>query len=287
MKRNQNSFSGKKVFISGGSSGIGKGLALELAGQGASVVISARGKNALEKTVKELRRIGPNDAVYDFVIADVSDVSQVKKAAKKAVSLLNGLDLLICNSGYAKVGKVNDLEESDFRNLMDINFFGHVNVIRAFQDHFIKQGTGDIVLVSSMLATFSIYGYGAYSASKFAITGFAQSLRQEMMLHNVRVKIFLPPTTETPGLIKENEDKPDLVKEIEMGSALNAVHSVEKVCKAFIRWLPKRNFIGYATWDSWLQYFLVRHFPEWTLLIADGELRSAQKRLDQKAQASS
>lgn len=174
------------------------------------------------------------------------------------------------------------MEDSDFRNLMDINFFGHVNVIRAFQDHFIKQGSGDIVLISSMLATFSIYGYGAYSASKFAITGFAQSLRQEMMLHNVRVKIFLPPTTETPGLEKENQDKPDLVKEIEMGSALNATHSVEKVSRAFVSWFPKRKFIGYATWDSWLQYFLVRHFPEWTLLLADGELRSAQKRLNRK-----
>ncbi|PJZ52357.1 SDR family NAD(P)-dependent oxidoreductase [Leptospira adleri] len=282
MKQKQTSVSGKKVFISGGSTGIGKGLALEFAKSGASVVISARGKKSLEETVKELKKVGAKNAVFDFVVADVSDISQVKKAVQKTLRILGGLDLLICNSGYAKVGKVNDLKEFDFRNLMEINFFGHVNVVREFQDHFINQGSGDIVLVSSMLATFSIYGYGAYSASKFAITGFAQSLRQEMMLHNVRVKIFLPPTTETPGLVKENEDKPDLVKEIEMGSALNAVHSVDKVAKAFVSWLPKRSFIGYATWDSWLQYFLVRHFPEWTLLLADGELKSAQKRLDRK-----
>jgi 3-dehydrosphinganine reductase len=282
MKANQTSFSGKKIFISGGSTGIGKGLALEFAKNGASIVILARSKKTLEETVKELRTVGPQDAIYDFAVADISDISQVNKAAQKTLRTLNGLDLLVCNSGYAKVGKVNDLEESDFRNLMDINFFGHVNVIRAFQDHFIKQNSGDIVLISSMLATFSIYGYGAYSASKFAITGFAQSLRQEMMLHNVRVKIFLPPTTETPGLVKENRDKPDLVKEIEMGSALNATHSVEKVSKAFLSWFPKKRFIGYATWDSWLQYFLVRHFPEWTLLLADGELKSAQKRLDRR-----
>ncbi|TGL96300.1 SDR family NAD(P)-dependent oxidoreductase [Leptospira barantonii] len=281
------SYNGKKVFISGGSTGIGKGLALALAKQGASIVISARNKKTLEATVGELRKIGSKDATFDFVVADVSDPSQIKKAAKKALGILGNIDLLVCNSGYAKVGKVSDLEESDFRQLMDVNFFGHVNTVRAFQDQFVKQGFGDIVMISSMLATFSIYGYGAYSASKFAITGFAQSLRQEMMLHGVRVKVFLPPTTDTPGLEKENQDKPDLVKEIEMGSAINAVHSVEKVANAFLKWLPGKKFLGYATWDSWLQYFLARHFPEWTLLIADGELRSAQKRLNQKTQVSS
>ncbi|MCG6166956.1 SDR family NAD(P)-dependent oxidoreductase [Leptospira sanjuanensis] len=285
MKVPPSQLAGKKVFISGGSTGIGKGLAVAFAKAGASVVVSARKKQTLEATVRELRKIGSQDAIFDSVVADVSKPDQVKKAAKYALKILEGLDLLVCNSGYAKVGRVGDLEESDFRDLMEVNYFGHVNVVRAFHDHFVKQGSGDIILISSMLATFSIYGYGAYSASKFAITGFAQSLRQEMMIHGVRVKIFLPPTTDTPGLEKENRDKPDLVKEIEMGSAINAVHSVEKVADAFIRWLPKKKFLGYATWDSWLQYFLARHFPEWTLQIADGELRSAQKRLNEKAQA--
>ncbi|EMY78708.1 KR domain protein [Leptospira weilii serovar Ranarum str. ICFT] len=283
MKSNHTRFEGKKVFISGGSAGIGKGLAVLFAKQGASVVVSARNKKTLETTVAELRGIGSQNAIFDFAVADVSEAEQTEKAAKKALGVLGGLDLLICNSGYAKVGRVGDLNESDFRRLMDVNFFGHVNLILAFRDHFVRQGSGDIVLVSSMLATFSIYGYGAYSASKFAIIGFAQALRQEMMIHGVRVKVFLPPTTDTPGLKKENLDKPELVKEIEMGSAINAVHSVEKVVNAFMNWLPKKKFLGYATWDSRLQYFLARHFPEWILWIADSELKSARKRLERKA----
>ncbi|AKH78012.1 SDR family oxidoreductase [Leptospira interrogans] len=282
MKSNHLRFEGRNVFIVGGSAGIGKGLALEFAKQGANVVIAARNKKALETTVAELRTIGFKNAIFDFVVADVSNVLQIQKVAKKVLKILRGLDLLICNSGYAKVGKVEDLSESDFRTLMDVNFFGHVNFVRAFHAHFLKQGFGDIVLVSSMLATFSIYGYGAYSASKFAIIGFAQSLRQEMMFHGVRVKVFLPPTTDTPGLEKENRDKPELVKEMEMGSAINSVHSVGKVVNSFMNWFPKKKFLGYATWDSWLQYFLARHFPEWTLRIADAELRAAQKRLEQK-----
>lgn len=63
---------------------------------------------------------------------------------------------------------------------------------------------------------------------------------------------------------------------------INSVHSVGKIVDSFMNWFPKKKFLGYATWDFWLQYFLTRHFPEWTLRIADGELRAAQKRLEQK-----
>ncbi|WP_000841171.1 SDR family NAD(P)-dependent oxidoreductase, partial [Leptospira interrogans] len=123
MKSNHLRFEGRNVFIIGGSAGIGKGLALEFAKQGANVVIAARNKKALETTVTELRTIGFKNAIFDFVVADVSNVLQIQKVAKKVLKILRGLDLLICNSGYAKVGKVEDLSESDFRTLMEVNFF--------------------------------------------------------------------------------------------------------------------------------------------------------------------
>ncbi|EQA43408.1 KR domain protein [Leptospira broomii serovar Hurstbridge str. 5399] len=279
---NQSPFQGKKIFIAGGSAGIGKGLAKSFAKLGASVMIGARGESALLKTLEELKDSGSSSAIFGHVVVDVSDSVKVGIAAKKVLDTLGGLDILICNTGYAQAGTVENLDENVFRQLMDVNFFGHVNLAKAFQAHFSAQRSGDIVFVSSMLAILSVYGYSAYSASKFAIVGFAQAFRQEMLLHNVRVKLFLPPTTDTPGLSKENEDKPLLCKEIEMGSALNATHSVDTVAKALIDWLPTRKFFGYATWDSWLQYFLARHFPELTLKIADGELRSAQLRLSKK-----
>lgn len=141
MKSNYPQFAGKKVFISGGSSGIGKGLAVEFAKRGASVILSARNEKNLKTTVEELKRIGHKNAIFDFAIADVSKPEQVQKVAKKTLKILNGLDLLICNSGYAKAGKVGDLKESDFYQLMDVNFFGHVNLVRAFQDHFLNKST--------------------------------------------------------------------------------------------------------------------------------------------------
>lgn len=274
---------GKKVFITGGSAGIGRALALAMAKDGASVVLCARGQAGLDKVVAELRAVGVQGAVFGGVTADVADAAQVRAAAQAAIALLGHVDLLVCNSGYAQAGEVGALGDEAFRKLMDVNYFGHVNVVRAFHDHFVARKQGDIVLVSSMLAVLSVYGYGAYSASKFAITGFAQALRQEMLLHGVRVKLFLPPTTDTPGLARENEDKPALCLEMEMGSALNAKHTAEKVADRFLKWLPGWRFFGYATWDSWLQFFMAHHFPELTLRLADDELRGAQKRLAKKA----
>ncbi|MEI7013076.1 SDR family NAD(P)-dependent oxidoreductase [Leptospira licerasiae] len=282
MNMSFSKYKGKKVFITGGSAGIGKGIAIELAKAGASVIVSARGKSNLEKTVQELRAVGTPTAIFGFAVLDVSDKKALEKEAKKVIQTLGGLDLLICSSGFAKAGEASDLDEEVYRNLMDVNYFGHVNSALAFNDHFAKQKSGEIVFLASTLAFFSIYGYGAYSASKFAIVGFAQGFRQEMMLHGVKVKLFLPPTTDTPGLEKENTDKPELSKEIEMGSALNKVHTIDSVAKAILKWIPNKKFIGYTGWDSWLQYFLFRHFPEFSIKLTDSELKAAQSRLDKK-----
>lgn len=275
---------GRKVFIAGGSTGIGRSIALGMAQDGASVIVCARSEQALQAVVEELRAANPA-GTHGYVVADVTDVPAVRAAAGAAIAQLGAIDLLVCNSGYAQAGTIGELPDATFHELMNVNYFGHVNVVRAFHDHFVSNGRGDIVLVSSMLAVLSVYGYGAYSASKFAITGFAQALRQEMKAHGVRVKLFLPPTTDTPGLAKENATKPPLVYEMESGSALNITHKPEKVAAAFLAWLPKRRFFGYATWDSWLQFFLAHHFPELTLWLADSELDGARARLAKKAGA--
>jgi len=275
-------YKGKRVFITGGSSGIGKGIALALAKEGASVIIGARNSENLEKAVEELKKIGHPEAIFGYTVVDVSDKKQLESASENIIKTLGGLDLLVCSSGYAQVGEAGSLDDSVHRKLMDVNYFGHVNTALAFQKQFIKQGSGEIVFLASTLAFFSVYGYGPYSASKHAISGFAQGFRQEMMLHNVKVKLFFPPTTDTPGLAKENEDKPLITKEMEMGSALNKVHSIESVSIAIIRWIPNKKFFGYTGWDSWLQYFLFRYFPEWAIKLTDSELRGAQTRLEKK-----
>ena len=239
----------------------------------------------LEDLLEALRAVGTQGAVFDSIAVDVTDRDAMHAAAARAIELLGGIDIVIANTGFADCRPIADAEEGHFRRLMDVNFFGHVNSVQPFLGPMSEQRSGQIVLVSSMLAVLSVWGYGGYSASKFAIRGFAEALRQEMLLHDVDVRLFLPPTTDTPGLAKENEDKPPITLEMESASAFNATHSAEKVADKMIAWMKKGHFLGYATWDSWFQYFAARHFPNLTLKIADGEMRGAIKRLEAKGQS--
>ncbi len=275
-------FSGKRGFITGGSAGIGRETAIRLASLGAHVVVCARGQEKLDETVEAMRSAGSDSQTFGALSADVTSAERMNTVAEQAVELLGGVDVLIANTGFAQCRPVSEADDAHFRQLMDVNFFGHVNTVRAFLPTFEAQKSGDIVLVSSMLAVLSVWGYSAYSASKFAIRGFAEALRQEMLLHNVTVKLFLPPTTDTPGLAKENEDKPPLTREMEENSSFNATHPTEKVVDKMLAWIEKGKFVGYATFDSWFQYFATRYFPNLTLKLADQELRSAIKRLEKK-----
>jgi NAD(P)-dependent dehydrogenase (short-subunit alcohol dehydrogenase family) len=275
-------FRGKRVFITGGSAGIGREAAIQLATAGANVVVCARNRGPLDAVVSDMKAAGAPDQRFGAVAADVADRQAIFAAAREARELLGGVDLLIANTGFAECKPVEDADEEHFRRLMDVNFFGHVNTTQALLPTFIEQKSGTIVLVSSMLAVLSVWGYGGYSASKFAIKGFAEALRQEMLLHGVTVKLFLPPTTDTPGLAKENASKPPITLEMESASSLNATHPADQVARKMLQWIEKGPFVGYATTDSWFQYFAARHFPNLTLKIADGEMRGAIKRLEQK-----
>ena len=278
-------YRGKKVFITGGSAGIGRALAVALAQQGASVIVSARREAPLQETVTELKKHASGDQVVDFIAADVTDMDGMRKAADEAIAKMGHVDILIANTGFAQCRPVADADDDHFRRLMDVNYFGHVNTVRAFLPNFTERRSGDIVLVSSMLGILGVWGYSAYAASKFAIKGFAEALRQEMLLYGVKVKLFLPPTTDTPGLAKENEDKPPITLEMETASSFNATHSVDKVVGKMLAWMPGKRFLGYATFDSWFQYFASRHFPRLTLWIADGEMNGAIKRLEARGQS--
>lgn len=275
-------YAGKKVFITGGSAGIGKALALDLAREGASVFISARGQARLDEAVAELRALGKPGQTFGAVAYDVSDAEAAQAGALKALEGLGGLDVLICNSGFAEIGQVHELPLEAYQRLLDVNYLGHVYTVRALAPHFIAQGSGHIALVSSMLGFFSTWGYGAYSASKYAIAGFAEALRQEMVRHGVKVTLFYPPTTETPGLAQENEGKHPVVAQLEMDNSFTWVHSPEEVSQVLLKTIRKGRFESYVGWDSWLVFKVFRHLPRLGRYLNDQELDTAFKKVEAK-----
>jgi NAD(P)-dependent dehydrogenase (short-subunit alcohol dehydrogenase family) len=277
-------YDGKKVFIVGGSAGIGQAAALQLVRQGAHVFVAARGQQRLDETVELMKAVRRSDQqAVGSVSMDVTDVAAVRAAAETVLSGLGGLDVLVCNSGFATTGCVQSVTDDSFDEMMSVNYRGHVNVVRAFAQHFIDQGSGDICLVSSMLGFMGLYGYSAYSASKFAIVGFAEALRQEMMMSNVRVTLLYPPTTDTPGLKKENESKPAVVWALEAGSGWNKTYSSDEVATVLLKSIQKGRFSNVVGWDSVLIYTLNRYLPGLTRFLADDELKKAFKKVEKEA----
>jgi NAD(P)-dependent dehydrogenase (short-subunit alcohol dehydrogenase family) len=260
-------FRGKKVAITGGSSGIGLATAVKLARQGASVAILARNPGRLEEGRSAIEAAGAAKAIA--VSVDVTDPAAVDAAMAKVIEELGGLDLLICNSGYARCETVASQPLDQFRALMDTNYFGHLHVVKAVLPHFKSQRSGAISLVTSMLGFMSIYGYGAYSASKYAIVGMGEALRQELKPFGVDVGIFYPPTTDTPGLAAENESKPAVTWAIE---GTSTQFTSEQVADALLAGIRKRRFVNMVGFDSWFIYYATRWAPWLVHRITDGEM---------------
>ena len=270
-------YRGKKVFIVGGSKGIGRALAEQLARAGASVFVAARGQAALDDTVAALNAAAP-DGTHGSVSMDVSSTESVNAACAQVLESLGGLDVLVCNAGYAVTGLFEDVDLGQFDEMMSVNFMGHVRVCRALAPHFISQKSGDICLVSSMMGFLPLFGYPAYSASKFAVVGFGESLRQELRGHGVRVTIYYPPTTETPGLEKENESKPPAVWALEAESGWNKTYKPEQVATSMASCIEKGVVHGMIGADSKLIYTVNRMLPGITRYFADDEVKKALKK---------
>jgi 3-dehydrosphinganine reductase len=205
-------YRGKSAIVTGGSSGIGLAVAKKLAGYGASVAIVARRQSVLEEARAEILKAVPNATVHTIAL----DVSQEDRVAAVMAEHLarHPANVLINNAGVVMPGRFLELEAKHFREMMDINYFGTVAMCRAVLPHFVKNGGGSVLNVSSMAGVIGIYGYTAYAASKFALCGFSEALRAEMWPHKVSVHVCLPPDTDTPQLAFENQYKPKETKAI-------------------------------------------------------------------------
>lgn len=269
-------YAGKKVLVTGGSSGIGRSIALQLAKAGAHVAIWARRQTLLDATLQELEATAQNPQQrFVAVSVDVTNREAVREAAQETLSALQGLDVLVNNSGFAQPVPLAELSDDDIDRMTNVNYIGHVNVTRAFLPHFQAQRSGDICNVTSMLGFMGFYGYTAYCGSKFAIVGFSECLRQEMMLHNVRVTVFYPPTTDTPGLVTENEVKPPETWAIE-GKA--TAYSSDDVAKSLLKGVQKGRYTNMIGIANWAIYYAQRFMPSVVRWVVDQDLRKHLKK---------
>jgi 3-dehydrosphinganine reductase len=203
------SFKGKYVLITGGSSGIGKALALKYAKLGANVIIMARTESKLAAVLDDILNVTTSaDQSCAYMCCDVTDRENVDQVMSELIDLHGCPDTIINCHGAAYPGYFFQQDHSVFEKTMKLNYMGNVNVIKALAPQMAARGNGEIVIVASAAAVVSFIGYSSYSPSKFALRGLADALRSELSGFGVRVSIAYPPDTDTEGFKREQEIAP-------------------------------------------------------------------------------
>jgi 3-dehydrosphinganine reductase len=259
----------KKVIITGGSSGIGKAAALLLARRGAEVCIIGRTREKLDSALREIRSKASGRKL-NAVQADVADRRQLAAAAPSIVETLGGIDILINCAGITHPAYIDTTPDAVWDDMIRVDYMGTVNAVRSFLPWFMKQRRGHIANVSSVVGYMGVFGYAAYAAAKFAVVGFSECLRQDLLPYNISVSVIYPPDTDTPQWHEENRIKPPETKAL---SGTIKVLSPEKVASALLRGIAERRFSIVPGVMNRFTYFMNRHFPGIVWNIMSGDLR--------------
>jgi dehydrogenase/reductase SDR family member 7B len=178
----------KIIIITGGSSGIGKALAAKFGSEGAKLVITGRKKDQLESAAEELKS---NGITVTPVVADASIESDCARVVETAIREYGRIDVLVNNAGISMRALFEDLQVEVFRKVMEVNFYGLVYTTKYALPHILRS-QGSIIGISSVNGKRATPARSAYSASKFAMIGFLESLRAEVMDRGVHVLTVCP-----------------------------------------------------------------------------------------------
>ncbi|KAH8359161.1 hypothetical protein KR093_004874 [Drosophila rubida] len=251
MGKKAKSIVGRHVVVTGGSRGIGLSLAVECAMKGANVTVIARDQKLLEGAVAlmEVIRQRPEQK-FQYRSLDIGgDYEEVARVLGELEESIGDIYALINCAGMAICGVFEEVSVADVHKLMNVNFFGSYNCTRYVLPKMKKAGDGIIVLTSSQAAMFGIYGYGPYSASKYALRAMAETIAMESRAYGVSVTLALPCDTNTPGFEEEEKSKPRATKII---SGSGGLLEPEVMARAILKDALKGNFISTVGIESWL-----------------------------------
>lgn len=176
----------KIIVITGASSGIGAVTAQMLGQRGAVTVLLARSAAKLQEVAARI----PGQAVWH--VCDVQDEAEVARVFTEIVEAYGRIDILLNNAGYGKFEAVTEMQTQEFEDMMDVNYMGTVRCTKAALPHMLQRGSGQIVNVASMAGKIGTARSAAYTATKHAVLGFTNALRQELRHSGITVSAVNP-----------------------------------------------------------------------------------------------
>ena len=254
-----------RILLTGASSGIGRALALQLAEEGANLVLTARREHLLTELKEEIQRHQASKSVKVLCIpGDITDLAVQKRCLEAACEHLGGLDALVNNAGVGATALIEATSDELARRLMEVNYFSALSLARQavplLRESLVKKPTRApiIVFLSSVVGFRGVPHYGAYSAAKFAITGLSESLRAELSGDGIDVLLVSPGTTETEFFdsLLESSSKPNMPKH-------NMV-SPESVAKKIVTAMKRRKKRIIPYFQAQILYYLNRLSPNLT-----------------------
>lgn len=183
----------KVAVITGASSGIGKGIALKLSNEGATVVLVARDEKKLDQVSTELRKAGAKN--YEIISADVTNREDIDRAVQQAVEEFGKVDILVNSAGQMKSSAITEGEVQAWDDMIDVNLKGTLYAINAVMPHFQQQQSGHIVNIASISGFEVTKSSVLYSATKAAVHAITQGLEKELAKTGIRS------TSISPGMV--------------------------------------------------------------------------------------
>lgn len=262
-------YAGKRCFLTGAASGIGRATALKLAGEGAELFLTDRNADGLAETVADARALGAQVSAHRAL--DVSDYEQVAAFAADIHASHPAMDVVMNIAGVSAWGTVSTLEHRHWESMVSINLMGPIHVIESFVPPMVAAGRGGhLVNVSSAAGLVALPWHAAYSASKYGLRGVSEVLRFDLARHGIGVSLVVPGAVKTPlvqtvEIAGVDREHPQVRKWVDRfgGHAVSAEHVADRILIG----VGRNRYLIYTSPDIRALYAFKR-FAWWPYSVA-------------------
>jgi NAD(P)-dependent dehydrogenase (short-subunit alcohol dehydrogenase family) len=273
---------GKKCFITGAASGIGRATALAAAARGATVFLTDINADGLDRTAAAIRAAG--GSIPSHRALDIADFDAVRSYAHQIHEGSGSLDVVMNIAGISLWGAVEDLEHRHWRKAVEVDLMGPIHVIESFVPAMIRAGRGGhLVNVSSAAGLFGLPAHAAYSAAKFGLRGVSEVLRFDLEPHGIHVSLVCPGAVNT-GLVETVElvgVKPSMAMMRRMKESFRRrAVTPEAAAAAILRGIERKQYLVFTSPDVRVGYFFQTRLP----IVYEHAMRLLNRRLRRMAE---